>query len=486
MVNSLFSRDQIYLAGSWVSDPSRGTLEVIDPSTGQVIGSVPEATTADADRAIAAGNAVYESREWSNRAPTERAAVLRLIAEGLRSRSNELDRLYVEDQGGLATLAPFISRQSAAIFDEVADYADQLPTVPERRNTALGSSLMRRLPVGVVGAIIPWNAPLIMAAIKLAPALLAGCPVVAKVSPETSLVSFILADVIDNIDLPPGLVSFLPGGRGLGRYLVAHPGISHVTFTGSTASGQDVMRSAADHMTRVTLELGGKSAGIILADVEPIDIAATLTAACMSQSGQVCTTQSRLLVPRSRETEWRDALTKLFASLPIGDPRDVTTVIGPLVSQQQLARVERYVAVAREEATIATGGERPSGVPSGGYYIQPTLVTDVRSDMRIMTEEVFGPVICLMGYDTVDEAIRIANGSQYGLGSAIYSNDIDRAISLAPELISGTVSINNSGACMAAPFGGRKMSGIGREGGIEAVYDFMEWHQTQLPVGMLA
>jgi acyl-CoA reductase-like NAD-dependent aldehyde dehydrogenase len=316
--------------------------------------------------------------------------------------------------------------------------------------------------------------------VKITPALLAGCPVIVKVSPESPLVSFPLAQAFEAAGLPEGVVSFLPGGRELGQHLVAHPGVRHVSFTGSTASGQAVMRSAADNMTRLTLELGGKSAAIVLDDMDPADFMPQVLPSCLGQSGQVCTTQSRILVPRRRHAEFRDALADFFSSLPVGDPSDPSTMIGPLVSRAQLERTEGYVQIARDGGgTIIVGGKRPAGLDRG-YFYEPTLVDGVTNDMRIAREEVFGPVISLLTYDSDDEAVRIANDTEFGLGNGVHTGDVERGIAVARRLQSGTVSINDSGCVMTEPWGGAKKSGLGREGGLEGIEAYLEYKQIQL------
>jgi acyl-CoA reductase-like NAD-dependent aldehyde dehydrogenase len=303
--------------------------------------------------------------------------------------------------------------------------------------------------------------------------------VVVKVDVHTPLSAFLLAEVFEDIDTPPGLISFLPASRDVAKYLVAHPGIKHVSFTGSTQVGKEVMKSAADNMTRVTLELGGKSAAILLDDFEPSS-APALYPGCLAQTGQVCTTFSRLLVPASRAQEWEEALAQVFSSLTIGDPSAPETMIGPLVSRQQLDTVQRYAEIAREEGRIVTGGRRPAHLERG-FWFEPTLVTDVGPTARITREEVFGPVIVLMAYEDIEEAIRLANDSDYGLAAGIFTAEVERALEIAPRLAAGVVSINNFGANFLEPFGGVGASGIGREGGREGIEEFLEAVQIQLP-----
>lgn len=472
--------DTIYLGGSWVSSQGDEWLEVENPATEEVIGRIPHASNADADKAVAGAVKAFEQGPWPRMSIAERADVLERVSKAIRDKGDDFASLYVQDQGGVAAFAPYMSHIAATITEDFVSRGRTLLLDEEHRDTAVGRVIILREAVGPVLAIVPWNAPLILTMVKIAPALLAGCPVIVKVSPESPLVSFPLARAFEEAGFPEGVVSFLPGGRELGQHLVAHPGIRHVSFTGSTASGQAVMRSAADNMTRLTLELGGKSAAIVLDDMEPADFMPQVLPACLGQSGQVCTTQSRILVPRRRHAEFRDALADFFSSVPVGDPSDPTTLIGPLVSRAQLERTEKYVQIARDGGgTIVVGGKRPSGLERG-YFYEPTLVDGVTNDMRIAQEEVFGPVISLLTYEDDDDAVRIANDIEFGLGNGVHTHDVDRAIGLARRLQSGTISVNDSGCVMTEPWGGAKKSGLGREGGLEGIEAYLEYKQIQL------
>ncbi|MEU1984451.1 aldehyde dehydrogenase family protein [Nocardia sp. NPDC019395] len=481
--NSLTRRDALYIAGTWTEDPARAWIDVESPVTEEVIGRVPAATTADVDRAVAAAVELHRQGHWRNRGIVERAKALAAIADGIERRAADFEALYTLDQGGLAAFAHFTAATAAAVFRDSEPLAQQLDLGPTRRDTTTGSVYVSREPVGPVAAIVPWNAPLVLAAAKIAPALLAGCPVVIKISPETPLVSFVLAEVFAEADLPVGLISFLPGDRDLGRYLTSRPGIGHISFTGSTAAGRQVMATAAERMTRVTLELGGKSAALVLDDAEPEEFAPLLAAGCTVQTGQVCTTQSRLLVPASKGKEWIDALTRAFATLVVGDPADKNTAIGPLVSRAQLDRVESFVETARQEgATVLTGGKKPTGSQfERGHWYSPTLITGTSPTMQINREEVFGPVITVETYEDLEAGIEAVNDTEFGLSNGIFTSDVDRALAIAPRLESGVVAINSAGPNITAPFGGLKMSGMGREGGIEGVEEFLETKQVNLP-----
>lgn len=472
--------DKIFLAGEWCSSAGSEWIEVENPATEEILGVIPHATSEDADAAIAGAVRALQSGPWSRSSPAERAELVAKVAEGIRVRSTEFAELYTRDQGGLAAFAPYMSHIAATITENFVEHGRTLTLETEDRTSPEGRALVFREPVGPVAAIVPWNAPLILTMVKIAPALIAGCPVVVKVSPESPLVSFPLAEVFEDAGFPPGVVSFLPGGRELGQHIVAHADIRHVSFTGSTASGQAVMRSAADNLTRLTLELGGKSAAIVLDDMEPEDFLPQVLPACLGQTGQVCTTQSRILVPRTKHAAFRAALTDFFSSLPVGDPADPATMIGPLVSKAQLERTERYVGVAKDDGgVIVTGGRRPAHLDRG-YFYEPTLVDRVTNDMRIAREEVFGPVISLLTYDGDDDAIRIANDTDFGLGNGVHTKDIERGIAIASRLESGSVSINDSGCILTEPWGGMKKSGLGREGGLEGIDAYLEYRQIQL------
>lgn len=477
------SRQELLIGGRWVSGADRAWIDVESPQNQQVIGRVPEATFADVDRAVDAAVALHRSRVWSRTPLRERADFLNAVADEIDRREPELREIYMQDQGGLAAFAFFPPMGAAMAFRDAAKLAESLDLGPTRRDTPAGSVYISREPMGPVAAIVPWNAPMLLGPVKIAPALLAGCPVVVKVSPESPLGPLVLAEVFAAVGVPEGLISFLPGGREIGQYLISRPGIAHISFTGSTAAGQQVMKTAADRMTRLTLELGGKSAALVLEDAEPSEFTPLLAGGSVVQTGQVCTTQSRILVPESRKAEWIASLSAAFEALVVGDPTDPATQVGPLISQAQVDRVEAFVDKARADgATVLVGGARPEGETfERGYWYLPTLITDTRPDMQIYREEVFGPVIVVEGYEDLEAGIAAANDSDYGLGAGIYTPDIDRALELAPRLESGTVSINTNGSCFLAPFGGVKMSGFGREGGIEGVEAMLETKQVQLP-----
>ncbi|ORA26276.1 aldehyde dehydrogenase family protein [Mycobacterium aquaticum] len=468
----------LYIAGDW-KPGHRATVDVINPATEELLATVPLAGAADADTAVSAAVAVHESGGWARRSFAERADALDAIADGIESRQAEFDRYYIEDLGGLATFAPMLSTISIAVFRDAARLAREMSDEPEVRTGSGAKVAIRRTPVGPVLAIVPFNGPLLLAAVKVSSALAAGCPVILRADVLTPMVSFLLAEVLTELELPPGLISIFPADVDISRQLVAHPGIAHISFTGSTAVGKEIMRAAAQNMTRLTLELGGKSAAIVLDDIDPTGVS-MFYPGCLAQTGQVCTTYSRILVPSSRLEDWTTAFGDYFSSLVIGPPGNAATMIGPLASAAQRDRVERYVALAREEGTVITGGRRPPQFDRGFWY-EPTLVAGVLPDARVAQEEVFGPVIVLLPYNDVDQAIQIANGTGYGLAGGVFTGDIARGEQVASRLHAGVTNINNFGATFLEPLGGFGQSGMGREGGVEGIQALMEITQLQYP-----
>ncbi|MGW4338452.1 aldehyde dehydrogenase family protein [Rhodococcus koreensis] len=478
----LGDKDTIYLAGEWRVPASGAPITVIDPTTGRVLATLAGAGLDDADLAVAAGREALTSGVWNGLAPAERAAKLFEIADRLEARGDDLLAVLVADLGLPRAFARFVNSTTVQVWRDVATLGADLTTEEVRIGPGY-RTLIRREAVGVVAAIVPFNAPTALAAAKIAPALLAGCSVVVKADPLTPMASYILAEVFDEVRLPPGVISVLPAGREVGEHLVAHPGVDLVSFTGSTTSGKAVMRSAADHVTRLTLELGGKSPAVILDDADPADVLPQLVPLALGQSGQVCTALTRILVPEAQHALWAGALTQAFESLPIGNPDRDDTVIGPLVNEEAVARSARFVTAARDEgATVLTGGTRVE-LPeaAGGFFFAPTLLDDVRPDHTVAQQEVFGPVISLISYRDDSDAVNIANATPFGLGAAVFGRDTERALKVAGGIDSGVVAVNTPGTAMAQPFGGYKQSGLGREGGPEGLDHFFEVKQVRLP-----
>nr|WP_067677854.1 aldehyde dehydrogenase [Nocardia miyunensis] len=467
----------MFIGGEWVAPSGTDTIEVISPHTEQPVGRVPAPTNADVDRAISLARNAFDAGPWPRLDPRDRIAVVRDFAERYGSRQEELARLISTEMGAPITFSRSAhARLPGAMIGAFADVAARHRWHETRAGAFGGEVAVRRAPVGVVAAIIPWNMPMFLTVAKLVPALLAGCAVVLKPSPETALDAYFTAELLNELGLPPGLVSVLPGDREIGRYLVSHPGVDKVSFTGSTAAGRQVAAACGSALHRVSLELGGKSAAVVLDDADPQVVAEGMTVAGLMNSGQACVAQTRILLPRNRYGEFADALASTVESLPVGDPFDPATRVGPMASRPQQQRVRGYIEQGvREGARLLVGGP---GLPEGidrGWYVRPTLFTDADNSMRIAQEEIFGPVLTLIPHDGDEDAIRLANDTEYGLSGSIWSPDVSRATTVAHRIRSGTLGINAAYSMdPAAPFGGVKASGIGREFGPEGLDGFLE------------
>jgi aldehyde dehydrogenase (NAD+) len=447
---------------------------VENPATEQVIGHVPEVAAADVDRAVAAARAAFDG--WSESSRAERAAALAVLRDGLAARRDELARLITAEMGTPVRVAGGL--QVELPLRVIDGYRRLLETEepPER----IGDSLVLREPVGVVGAITPWNYPVHQAVAKLAPALAAGCPVVLKPSELAPLSAYLLAEVVDGIGLPPGVFNLVTGvGAVAGEALVGHPDVDLVSYTGSTRGGRRVAAVAAGTVKRVALELGGKSANILLPDADHPVAVKVGVANCYLNTGQTCTALTRMLVHSSRYDEAVERAAAYAASLPVGDPTDPKTRIGPLVSAAQRDRVRELVRQGTAEGARRVTGD--AALPERGYYVSPTVLADVPPGSSVAQEEIFGPVLSIIRYEDEDEAVRIANHSRYGLTGGVWSADPDRAVAVARRLRTGQVDINGAGFNPLAPFGGYKQSGIGREHGRYGLSEYQEVKSIQLP-----
>ncbi|MFI6522974.1 aldehyde dehydrogenase [Spirillospora sp. NPDC050679] len=465
--------DRFFIGGEWTAPAGTGTIDVISPHTEEVIGRVPEGTEADIDAAVAAARRAFDQGPWPRMTPAERAEKLGRLSAIYAERQQEMADLVTAEMGSPILFSIF---GQAALPQMVLQYYVDLAasyTFEEERPGMLGPVTVTREPVGVVAAIYPWNVPQFTLMLKLAPALIAGCTVVAKPSPETPLDGYLLAEWIKEAGIPDGVVNIVPAGREVGAHLVAHRDVDKVSFTGSTDAGRKIGAVCGQQLKPVTLELGGKSAAIILEDA---DLAATIEGfkmASLMNNGEACAAQTRILAPRSRYTEVADALAAMVAGLNVGDPADYGTEIGPLVARRQQERVENYIRVGQDEGAklIAGGLNRPH---DRGWYVAPTLFGEVSNDMRIAREEIFGPVLALIPYDGEDDAVRIANDSDYGLGGSVWTADVDHGVEVARRIRTGSCGVNLYVLDPNTPFGGYKDSGLGRELGPEGLAAYLE------------
>lgn len=465
--------EQFYINGDWQPPKSNGRITVVSPNTEQVIGSVPEGADGDVDAAVAAARAAFDDPSgWSRWSGDQRAAVMERLADELDKRAPDMVQA-VSSQNGMPVA---VAEKLEAVFPQLllryyAGLARENAFEETRPGLLGGSTLVTSAPVGVVGAIVPWNFPQALAAFKYAPGLAAGCTFVIKPSPETVFDSYLFAEAVKASGVPAGVINIVPGGRELGAYLVAHPGVDKVAFTGSTTAGRNIAEVCGRLLRPVTLELGGKSAAIILddLDLDLTEIGEQLFSATLLNNGQVCYLGTRILAPRSRYQEVVDTFTGLAGSLNVGNALEATTQIGPMASSRQRDRVESYIAKGKGDgAKITTGGGRPADLDAG-WFVEPTIFADVDNNYAIAQEEIFGPVLSLIPYDSDSEAIAIANASDYGLGGTVWTSDHDRGVAVARQIQSGTVGINNYLPDPTAPFGGVKGSGLGRELGPEAL-----------------
>jgi aldehyde dehydrogenase (NAD+) len=430
--------DRLFIGGEWVAPAHRDIIEVVNPATEEVVGHVPDGSAADMARAVAAARLSFESGPWRSMPHAARADVVAALAGVLKARSTELASLITAEMGSpvksctaINVVQPIQTLQFFAGLGRTYAF--------EEMRAGKRSSLLVHEPVGVVAIIVPWNAPLRSIINKLAPALMAGCSVVVKPAPETPLDAFWFADVLNDVGVPRGVVSIVPAGRQAGDALVRSPHIDKVAFTGSTAAGRAIMAAASARLTRVKLELGGKSAAIVCDDADLDVTVGKLAPMIFAMTGQACVAQSRVLVSRRRYDDLVDRFCAAARAQRVGDPLDPATDLGPLVSSRQRDRVEGYVALARDEgARVACGGGRPAGLDRG-WYVEPTVLVDVDNSMRVAQEEIFGPVVSIIAYDDLNDAVAIANDSDYGLSGSVWSADHEAAVAIARRVRTGNV-----------------------------------------------
>jgi aldehyde dehydrogenase (NAD+) len=467
-------RTELFVNGAWRKAASGRRLDVVNPATEETLAAVEAAGAADVDAAVEAARACFESDDWQQLAARKRGAMLYRAADLLEQRGKEFAEVETRQNGKPFFESKIDVAQTVEVFRYYAGWADKIGG--EVRPVEAGDLVFtERVPVGVVGAIVPWNFPLNIASWKLAPALAAGCTVVLKPAPETPLTALMLGELLTEAGFPAGAVNVVPGdGPTAGAALVRHPGVDKIAFTGSTATGKLIMQEAADTVKRLTLELGGKSPNLIFADADLKAAVRGAQTGIFYGKGEVCAAGSRLLVERSVHDQVVDELVQRARKLTIGDPFDKTTRLGALVSKRQHEKVLSYVAAGRREATLLTGGNAAT-VNGKGYFVEATVFADPKPGATIVEEEIFGPVLAVIPFDDVEESIRLANRSMYGLAAGIWTKDIQKAFTVARRLRAGTVWINTYNLYdAAAPFGGFKASGFGRDLGREALDGYTE------------
>jgi aldehyde dehydrogenase (NAD+) len=466
---------QLFIDGDWRASSGRNELPVVTPHNEETVLTYFEPTTADVDIAVAAARRAFDTGPWPRMSPPERGVYLKKVGDILMARMPELAEAWTGQVGAVIGFSSKASYQVPGLFKFYGDLCDSYKFVDERIGSMGGNKVrVVKEPVGVVAAVTPWNAPLVLLVYKVAAALAAGCTMVCKPSPETPIDAHILAEAIKEAGIPAGVFNMLPAGREVGDHLIRHPGIDKISFTGSTAAGKHIAGVASERLARVSLELGGKSAAMILEDADMDHVLKSLVPYSMPITGQVCFSLTRVLVPKSRKAEIVDAYTSAVSKVKVGDPFEADTGIGPLTMQRQLDRVQGYIEKGKAEgATLALGGGRPSGL-NRGFFIEPTVFTDVDPNMTIFKEEIFGPVVSFVDYDNEADMIAKANDTVYGLHGAIYTQDAERGFAVSREYRAGSVTINGMMVDIHMPFGGFKQSGLGRDGGIEGLENYTE------------
>jgi aldehyde dehydrogenase (NAD+) len=472
----MITRDKIYIDGSWVPSTGTGTIDVVNASTEEVMGTIPDGSADDVDKAVKAARRAFD--EWSTTSVEDRSKYLQRIAEGLAARSDEIANVISQENGMPVTLSKIIQaglpQMNFATFSTIAagyEFTEKI-----------NNSEVHKEPVGVVGCITPWNYPLHQIALKVAPALAAGCTVVLKPSEVAPFSAWVLAEIIDEIGLPAGVFNLVSGtGPVVGEAIVAHPEVDMISFTGSTRAGKRISEVASETVKRVALELGGKSPNVILPDADLSTAVPAGVQGAYLNSGQTCTALTRMLVPRDKLAEVEELAKAAAEAFTNGASDDASTRLGPLASETQWDRVQGYIQKGLDEgAKLVTGGPgKPEGLDKG-YHVKPTVFSDVRNDMTIAQEEIFGPVLSIIPYDTEEDAVKIANDTIYGLAAAVWAGDAEKAKQVARRIRAGQIDINGGGFNLLAPFGGFKQSGHGREAGKYGLEEFLEIKSMQL------
>lgn len=461
-----------FVAGRWQTAHSDLRTEVVNPTTEETIASVVDGDAADVDAAVRAANAAAAG--WASTPVAERCALVRRLADEIEARADVFARLITTENGTPVAESRHAPAAAAAHLRHNAEIALSVLADDARPNLSSGGhTIVRRRPLGVAALVTPWNYPLSLIVVKLGPALVAGCPVVIKPAAETPLAARLLMDAVTAAGIPAGVVNLVTGGGATGQALVEHDLVAFVSFTGSTAVGRRIGAECGARLRPAVLELGGKSPALVLDDADPAVLAGAILKVAMRNTGQTCKACTRLIVPNSRRAELVDLVCDVVSSAPLGDPADPTTFFGPLVSDRQRARVLDYLEVGRHEGAKARiGGGRPAGFDRG-FFVEPTVFDDVDPGARIAQEEIFGPVLAVLGYDDLDEGVAIANGTPYGLAGAVFGTDLERAAAVANRIEAGTIGINHYGSSAAAPFAGHKASGLGVEFGVEGLQEYL-------------
>ncbi len=479
-MTAITSHDELFIGGEWVKPFGSDVIEVISPFSEETIATVPAGTVEDVDRAVAAARGALTSKAWTSMGLEDRIAMVLRLRDLLAGNAEELAQAITAEMG-----CPISQSRNIQVPNPIRileSYVETAKTYPfeELRHSSNGHALVLREPVGVVAGVTAWNVPLSLTMQKLVPALLAGCTIVMKPSPETPLDAYIVARLLQEAGCPPGVVSIIPADRDVSEYLISHPEVNKVTFTGSSAAGRRIAEVCGKDLRRVTLELGGKSAAVVLDDADLGAVAESMRMGSFRNNGQICTLKTRVMVPADKRDELVSRVNDMLDTMPVGDPTDEATQIGPLVTARQRSIVEDFIATGRSEgASLVRGGGRPAC--DRGWFVEPTIFADVHPDATIAQREIFGPVVAITSYESEDEAVAMANNSTYGLNGAVFSSDPARAVAVARRLETGTVEVNGSPAGFNAPMGGVKLSGLGREFGREGIDPFTEFKSIGIP-----
>jgi aldehyde dehydrogenase (NAD+) len=470
-----------YIGGDWVKPQSDRKLELISPFTEECFLEVPEASEKDVDAAVRSARQAFDHGPWPRMTSQERSKFVLAIGEEMKKRVPLLADVWTAQVGAPKSFAGFIINFAPQLFEFYGQLGARTDLTETRDMQNGGKALVIREPIGVVAIITPWNAPMVLMSYGVAAALTAGCTIVAKPAPETPIEGQLLAECAEAVGLPPGVLNIVPAGREVGDYLINRPEIDKVSFTGSVVGGKRIAEVCAKRLARYTLELGGKSPAVIMDDADLGNAIGTLVPFAMPMTGQICFSLTRVLVSKKRHDEVVDAYSQAVKKIAVGDPWKAETQMGPLSMKRQLDRVLGYLEKGRKEgATLVTGGGRPKDM-NHGYFVEPTIFSNVTSDMTIAKEEIFGPVVPVIPYDDEEDAIRIANNSTYGLSGAVFTKDTDRGVALARRIRTGNLTINGLKLDNAVPFGGYKESGIGRVGGPEGLEAYQEIKSVYLP-----